>query len=107
MKKFIFTAVMVFLLAACGSNNEIQGVWKMGKYDGGCAYNEFEFMDGENFSAISRNGNNESGTYEKIGDNKYKLDFGIESVTYEIKRSGDTLEMKKQGRDNVCVFNKE
>ncbi|MED1107683.1 hypothetical protein [Bacillus paramycoides] len=107
MKKLLFIGITVLALSACSSNGDLKGNWKIDKENGGCAYNEFTFMEDGNFSATGRNGTNEGGKYEIAENGKYKLDFGAAAMFYEIKRNGDTLEIKKDGRDNTCTYNKK
>jgi len=108
----VLVGLVTMSLGACGSSNPLEGTWTKSKQESKSLQNicDESYTFGEKTFDIEgseyKGGEDFSGTYKNIEDNKYQFDYGGVSDTYTLKVKDNTLTVKLNSSDNVCKYTK-
>lgn len=103
MKKGILATLLLLLATGC-MGSSLEGKWTLSKGD--CSNGSFEFLDNNTFNITKTQNKFDaySGTYEEVGENKYKFNFGAASLIYTIQAEDDKLIVMED--DDKCEYTK-
>lgn len=107
MKKLVLGIMMLILLTAC-NGGDLEGTWELKpRKQSGCKFG-YTF-DGENTVTVFARpgGGADSAKWERVGDNRYRFDFGIVFVVYEIKMEDGKLFLKEKKDDDFCTYERK
>ncbi|SFX75122.1 hypothetical protein SAMN04487866_12233 [Thermoactinomyces sp. DSM 45891] len=99
--------IIVGLAISCSRGSSLDGSWSLPDKQSGCP-RKYSFLKDNTVSFLpGRVDETAAGTYKKLESDKYKLDFGVISMVYEIKQTGNTMTVREEGQSGVCTYKRD
>lgn len=102
MRKAFLSLSLLFFLVGCSSG--LEGEWVVTNQDSAGCFKRISFQGGQKVSLEFEDGQSESGTYNHVKDDQYRLEIGSVSIPVEVTIKEDELSVKEEGDSYVCTY---